>query len=343
MALKRCRSQEIGMTEDMTLPDGMWPEKMNGAWPNEGVANYYASIATFEGGAADRQYLFKALNDQAQAYYTTRYGRGFVYLCQIQGLIQQATKGAKGVDDIARALYKRQLKHGEQNSDEFHELVGEIIGAEETDKVRTAMEGGKVIVSYDDCFAKYGLELTKKITELAQGSRAGQAGIRNGDAIVRAWMLWVVLEWFERVDFCQHPPSRPVFSVGLSLPLEPSLVLECPEIPMMANLSVKVGWLAKYDCNMAEGARPFALGVYLAYRNCSAWRILTYLPPDDEAMAPDLSDIMKVESLGAQLYGASVSHSSGDNRKARELMRRIDRIDPSDSYSQTYRMVANGE
>ncbi|KAK6084076.1 hypothetical protein SCUP234_03405 [Seiridium cupressi] len=183
------------MTEDMTLPGGMWPGKMKDAWSNEGVANYYASIATFEGGAVDRQYLSKALNDQAQA------------LLHHQGLAQQATKGARGVDDIVRALYKRQLEHREQNSDGFHELVGDIIGAEETDKLRTAVKGRKVIVPYDDCFAKYGLELvrhdveqfepgydlnsprTKKITELAQGSRAGQAGIRNGDAVVRAWML----------------------------------------------------------------------------------------------------------------------------------------------------------
>ncbi|KAK9798849.1 hypothetical protein AB5N19_00695 [Seiridium cardinale] len=226
----------------------------------------------FEGGAVDRQYLVKALNDQA-------------------------------------ALYKRQLEHKEQNSNDFHELVSEITGAEERYKVRTAMEGGKVIVPYDDCFAKYGLELVRHDVEQFEPGR----------------------------------PSRPDFSVGLSFSPEPSLVLECPEIPMMANLSVKVGLLAKYDCNMAEGARPFALGVYLAYRNCSEWRILTYLPPDNEATAPDLSDMMTVESFGARRYGAAVSDSSGDDRKARKLMRRIDRIDLSDSDSQTYAMVANGE
>ncbi|KAK9769866.1 hypothetical protein SCAR479_13467 [Seiridium cardinale] len=225
------------------------------------------------------------------------------------GLVQQATKDAKGVDDIVRALYKRQLEHKEQNSNDFHGLVSEITGAEERDKVRTAMEGGKVIVPYDDCFAKYGLELVRHDVEQFEPGR----------------------------------PSRPDFSVGLSLSLGPSLVLECPEIPMMANLSVKVGLLAKYDCNMAEGARPFALGVYLAYRNCSEWRILTYLPPDNEATAPDLSDMMTVESFGARRYGAAVSDSSGDDRKARKLMRRIDRIDLSDSDSQTYAMVANGE
>ncbi|KAK6070933.1 hypothetical protein SCUP515_08150 [Seiridium cupressi] len=307
------------MTEDMTLPGGMWPEKMKDAWSNEGVANYYASIATFEGGAVDRQYLSKALNDQS-AGATTPPGlsiwSGNIFWNTSswlrRSLVQQATKGAKGVDDIVRALYKRQLEHREQNSDDFHELVGDIIGAEETDKLRTAVKGRKVIVPYDDCFAKYGLELvrhdveqfepgydlnsprTKKITELAQGSRAGQAGIRNGDAVVRWTMECGGEEHGSTLG--RDPPSRPDFSVGLSLSLEPSLVLKSPEIPMMANLSVKVGWLAKYDCNMAEGARPFALGVYLAYRNCSAWRILTYLPPDDEAMAPDLSDIMTVES-----------------------------------------------
>lgn len=209
----------------------MYPEDINDAWYDEGVANYYACIAPFTQHAVDRKYLIKALNNQMQAYYTTDvinldwkyiinhywdrydltkagYGRGFIYLCQVQGLIQQATNGKKGVDDIVMALYHKQLRRENRNSADFHKLVSDVIGKEETEKIRAAMEGGNVIVPHPDCFAKYGLKLVRhdvekfdpgfdpnsirsgNVTGLVKGSRAEAAGLREGDEIVRSWMLW---------------------------------------------------------------------------------------------------------------------------------------------------------
>ncbi|KAI0136959.1 hypothetical protein BJ170DRAFT_36889 [Xylariales sp. AK1849] len=209
----------------------MQPMDMNDAWYSEGVANYYATIAAFEGGAVDRQNLIRLLNDNAQAYYTAvvinlpwkyivehywdnyamtkaGYSRGFIYLTQVQGLIQRATGGKKGVDDIVMALYEKQLKHEDNHSDDFHNFLSEYIGKEETEKVCTAMEGGEVIVPPADCFVKYGLKMVRrdvekfeagfdpnslrvnKIMGLIDGSRAKQAGLREGDKVARAWMLW---------------------------------------------------------------------------------------------------------------------------------------------------------
>ncbi|KAH8677579.1 hypothetical protein BX600DRAFT_450171 [Xylariales sp. PMI_506] len=210
----------------------MIPESIDDAWYCEGVANYYAAIASFESGLVDRQYLIKSLNNNAQAYYTTNvlnlswkyitdnywdtfemtkagYGRGFMYLAQVQGLIHEATGGDKGVDDVVLALYERQLRGVEHHSDDFHELVGKLIGEEQTQKIRAAMEGGELIVPPEGCFAKYGLKLVRRDAErfeagfhpnslrgdrrirgLVPGSRAEAAGVLEGDAVTRSWMLW---------------------------------------------------------------------------------------------------------------------------------------------------------
>lgn len=209
----------------------MFPEAIDDAWYCEGVANYYATIAPFEAGVVDRQYLLRALNNQAQAYYTTDvinlewkyitehywdrfditkagYGRGFIYLCQVHGLIQRATDGKKGVDEIVMALYQKQIRREEHHSNDFHELVSQIIGREETNETRAAMEGGKIIVPPQHCFTKYGVRLVRSDTErfeagfdpnslrkhrisgLVKDSRAEEAGIREDDEVVRSWMLW---------------------------------------------------------------------------------------------------------------------------------------------------------
>jgi hypothetical protein len=211
----------------------MQPMSMDDAWYNEGVANYYATIAAFEGGAVDRKYLVRALNNNAQAYYTTDvinltweyikdhywdnfqitkagYGRGCMYLAKLQGLIHQATGGKKGIDNVVLELYQRQLKRVDCHSDDLHELVAQIIGKEETEKSRAGMEGGELIVPPEDCFAKYGLKMVRRDVEkfeagfdpgslrananmikgLVAGSRAAEAGLREGDEVVRSWMLW---------------------------------------------------------------------------------------------------------------------------------------------------------
>ncbi|KAI1863317.1 uncharacterized protein JN550_009637 [Neoarthrinium moseri] len=209
----------------------MNPIKSDDAWYNEGVANYYATIAAFEKGAVNREYLIRLLNNNTQAYYTTQviglewkyitdhymdrfdytkagYGRGFIYLAQVQGLISRETGGQKGVGDVVLKLYERQLRHVETHSDDFHELVSGYIGKEKTAEIRAAMEGGQIIVPPEDSFKKYGLKLvrhdveqfeagfdpnslrTNKIKGLVKGSRAEQAGLREDDEVASAWMLW---------------------------------------------------------------------------------------------------------------------------------------------------------
>ncbi|KAF7534348.1 hypothetical protein G7054_g6299 [Neopestalotiopsis clavispora] len=209
----------------------MIPEHTEDAWYNEGVANYYGVIAPYVGGAVDRKYLVKTLNDQAQAYYTsltinlpyqyvldhywdnfsiikTSYNRGFIFLAQQQGRINRATNGRKSIDDIVRRLYQYRLQDREHSVEDFFQLLTSFIDESIVQKDRQAMEGGHLIVPLQDCFAAYGLRLVRKdaekfepgfnltslrdlkITGLIPGSRAALAGLREGDQVVRSWMLW---------------------------------------------------------------------------------------------------------------------------------------------------------
>ncbi|KAH8594940.1 hypothetical protein B0O99DRAFT_623992 [Bisporella sp. PMI_857] len=216
------------------------PELADDGWYNEGGANYYACIAPFEGGAVDKSYLVKHLNNNAQAYYTsstidmewkyvvdhfwdtfeltkTPYNRGFIYLAQLQGLISRATNGKLGIDSIVLELYRRQISHQANNSKVFYSLLASIIGKDETEKRRKAMENGSLIVPPHDCLEKYGLKLVRQdvekfepgfdsnslrkkiITGLVKGSRAEQAGLKEGDKVVTSWMLWTAGDALENM------------------------------------------------------------------------------------------------------------------------------------------------
>ncbi|ETS79125.1 hypothetical protein PFICI_08978 [Pestalotiopsis fici W106-1] len=166
----------------------MIPERNEDVWYNEGVANYYGVIAPYVGGAVDRKYLVKALNDQAQAYYTsttvnlsyqyvldhywddfsvtkTPYNRGFIFLAQQQGRINRATGGRKSIDDIVRVLYQYRFRGQEHSVDDFYQILTDFIGESIVQKDREAMENGHLIVPLEDCFAKYGLRLVRKDAE----------------------------------------------------------------------------------------------------------------------------------------------------------------------------------
>lgn len=166
----------------------MIPEHTEDAWYNEGVANYYGVIAPYVGGAVDRKYLVKTLNDQAQAYYTsltinlpyqyvldhywdnfsiikTSYNRGFIFLAQQQGRINRATEGRKSIDDIVRHLYQYRLQDREHSVEDFYQLLSSFVDKTIVQKDRQAMESGQLIVPPQDCFAAYGLRLVRKDAE----------------------------------------------------------------------------------------------------------------------------------------------------------------------------------
>lgn len=169
-----------------SLPDGQ--EEPEETWYTEGIANYYAIIATFRGGAMSRRQLLKSLNGYAQAYYTSptlhmdygdalrrswenvhitrlSYVRGFMYLVAEKARIEAATKGSKSLDDVALQLYRRQLSNKSHSISDYRVVVADIYGKEEEAKNYSAMYRGDLIVPPSDCFADLGLKLIRSDAE----------------------------------------------------------------------------------------------------------------------------------------------------------------------------------
>jgi len=207
----------------------MFPARQYEMWYREGVAQYYAVMAPFLGGAVDRPYLVRWLNNNAQAYYTggttnmtwqsvvdrywtsleivkTPYARGFVYLCQVQGLIERVTNGTKGLDDLVLELYRRYKAHEKVQTDEYIEVLSGLVGKESAEASLASLLNGTLIVPPMEGFAKYGLKMMRKdagrfeagymtsregkVTGFTERSRAQEAGLQIGDEIVSAWTQW---------------------------------------------------------------------------------------------------------------------------------------------------------
>lgn len=139
----------------------------------------------------------------------TPYIRGFIYLAQVQGLITQATDGEKGLDDLVLALYKKYAAGEKVQSEEFLELLSDLIGRDSAETSYLQMLNGTFIIPPADGFAKFGLKMVRRdaeklelgfdetslyprgrITGVTVGSRAEQAGNRNGDEVVRFFSLF---------------------------------------------------------------------------------------------------------------------------------------------------------
>ncbi|KAH8882197.1 hypothetical protein GQ53DRAFT_831772 [Thozetella sp. PMI_491] len=206
----------------------MFPTRQYDMWYREGVAVYYAVVAPYLGGAVDRQYLIRWLNNNAQSYYTssttnmtwqsvvdhywtsldivkTPYGRGFIYLAAVQGLVARATNGTKGLDDIVLELYQMYLARQTTQSEQFLEVLARLVGQQQAEESYSNLTNGTLIVPAADGLAKFGLRMVRrdaerleigftqnssKVASLVPGSRAEQAGLREGDVIVRAWGVW---------------------------------------------------------------------------------------------------------------------------------------------------------
>lgn len=139
------------------------------------------------------------------------YSRGFVFLAQLDGLIGKATAGEKSLDDVILALYERRVEGKPCTIRELAGVVSDLIGREAFDAVYAAFFRGDLIVPDEDCLlGRYGLKLVKmdwhrfelgfetnslrafNVSGLVEGSNAEKAGVREGDKIIKTFMLWSV-------------------------------------------------------------------------------------------------------------------------------------------------------
>lgn len=171
---------------------------------NDSTQAYYTSpVVDMEYG----DYLRRAWDD----LHITRicYYRGFIYIAAENGRIRKATGGAKSFDDVALELYRRRLSNEPNDVGDYRALVADIVGEAEEAENYMAMYRGDLIVPSSDALAGLGLTLVRRdaekfelgfhsrsmssdhiIRDLVKGSRAEEAGVREGDEVVESWMTW---------------------------------------------------------------------------------------------------------------------------------------------------------
>lgn len=138
------------------------------------------------------------------------YYRGLMYLAELDGMIWEETQGKKSMDNVIVDLYKVRREGKRCDLATLKEKVAGLIGRERLDKSYDAMFKGDLIVPSQDCLERYGLKLVKmewhkfelgfatqsmrefKVRGLVPGSAAAKAGVKEGDVIVKGFMVWGV-------------------------------------------------------------------------------------------------------------------------------------------------------
>lgn len=132
---------------------------------------------------------------------TVPYGRGWMYLLQTDAEIRRASGGASSLDDIVKTIRKAQLAGEPHGIPLWLELVGAQIGEEKAQTQFEAMAAGvrlsppaelyapclkvvpRQVRTFELGFPRSVLNGDRIVTDLAAGSAAAQAGLRDGDQI----------------------------------------------------------------------------------------------------------------------------------------------------------------
>ena len=206
-----------------------WP-RMQGehgdtAWYSEGAAEYYSLALSWRAGAVPLDRVIRTLNERADAYYTNPhralsnpdaakifwtdpvaqtvpYGRGWMYLVQTDAAIRRASGGRRSLDDVVKAMRRRDVAGQPYGVDAWLELVGTELGAGPAKAAYDHMVAGGLLLPPADAFApclrperrnarvfqlgfaRASLNDDRIIRGLEAGSSADIAGLRDGDVIL---------------------------------------------------------------------------------------------------------------------------------------------------------------
>lgn len=191
------------------------------AWYTEGNAEYYASALAYSLGQMTPADFLKEMNERASAYYSNPhlrlsneeagrifwsdaraqrvpYGRGFMYLLNVNAQMREASNGTRSLDDVVLEILNRQRAGQPAGIAEWVEIITREIGPHARDEFE-AMVAGEVIVPRDDtlspCFRPHPVDILPwdlgfdemrlgVVADLRDGSGAARAGLMNGDEIV---------------------------------------------------------------------------------------------------------------------------------------------------------------
>ncbi|MFN4296297.1 MAG: hypothetical protein ACK4FB_05605 [Brevundimonas sp.] len=204
-----------------------WP-RLNGgdphaltAWYTEGTAEFYSSLLALRAGLLDFDEFLDIINRRADAYYANPhislsneeagqifwsdsraqripYGRGFIYLANVDAQVRAASDGARSLDDLVVTVLARQKAGETVGLTEWVAMVQAEIGdAAQADF--DAMISGQAITPHPQSFAPclrpvqvshrpfhLGFDEMRLgvVADLLPESAAARAGLAEGDEIL---------------------------------------------------------------------------------------------------------------------------------------------------------------
>lgn len=142
----------------------------------------------------------------ASFYLTLPYKRGFSYFLKMDALMRIALNGKHSLDDLVLDLYYRRRNNQHYRREAWLSLLEAELG-EQGIKEHDDMVPGKTVLPSTDCLGlafmllrqdKEPLDLgfdersltTRVVGGLKAGSRAAEAGVKDGDEIMENTFMW---------------------------------------------------------------------------------------------------------------------------------------------------------
>lgn len=214
---------------------GMQGEHGDTAWYSEGTAEYYSILLSRRAGVMTAAEFLEAINDHASGYYTNPlqklsnadaakvfwsdgraqrvpYGRGFMYLAQVDAQIRAQSGGTRSLDDLVLEIRARQVQGKPYGIPVWKGLLTAELGANARQEFDAMVAGERLVpppATFAPCFKavkhkERGFQLgfdanavssaPGRIRGLEPESAAAQAGVREGDEVlepvfVGSWLI----------------------------------------------------------------------------------------------------------------------------------------------------------
>ncbi|MFP7495510.1 hypothetical protein CJ480_03695 [Bacillus subtilis] len=199
----------------------------------EGLAEYYSLLANYRTKMITEEEYVKHINQKLSQYYTNPYikeslksandkawqhhaaqtvpyGRGLIYMLNLDNEIKKAHNEKHSLDNLTIALLDKARNGEKYGKDEFFNLIKNETG-NNPEKAYQDMSSGKFITPPKDYFPQYELKKVKEkqfdlgfddivfssdsiVKGLNPDSNAAKSGLKNGDKILKHSSLPVVEE-----------------------------------------------------------------------------------------------------------------------------------------------------
>lgn len=203
-----------------------WPSLSGGehgqtAWYTEGNADFYSLRLLHRAGLLNVDQFLAAMNSKARQYYTNPhlnltnqragelfwqdsdaqrvpYGRGLMYLVEVDAMVRQASGGQRSLDDLVVEVLERQRSGEQIGLEAWMAIVQRELGEAGPARFR-AMAAGETLAppanslapclrpvarSYRAFDLGFDDRRLGQVSELREGSAAAAAGLRNGDVVI---------------------------------------------------------------------------------------------------------------------------------------------------------------